>query len=106
MPKFLLHGSYTTEGTKGLVREGGVARRATVEKLVQSLGGKVEAFYFAFGETDAYAIIDVPDIETAAALSFAVNQSGAVGLRTTLLLTPEETDRAIKKKIDYRAPGQ
>ena len=105
MPKFMIKASYNTDGAKGLMKEGGSARRAVVQKLVESLGGKVEAFYFAFGEDDAYIIADLPDAATGIAISLTVNASGAVRLSTTPLITPEELDAASKKTVNYRAPG-
>jgi len=105
MPKYLVQASYTQEGTKGLLKEGGTKRRAAVEQLVTQLGGKVEGFYFGFGDADAVVIVDVPDNLTAVALSLAVNASGAVTLKTVPLLTPEEVDQATKKTVSYRAPG-
>ena len=105
MPKFLIKASYNADGARGLLKEGGTARRALVEKLVQGLGGKVEAFYFAYGEADAYVITDVPDAAAGIAISLAVNASGAVRLATIPLITPEEIDAASKKVVAYRAPG-
>jgi len=105
MAKYLVEGTYG-DSVKGLVKEGGTSRRSAVEAMVSSLGGKVEAFYFAFGDTDVFVIADLPDNATAAALSLAVNAAGAVALKVTVLLTPEEIDAATKKNINYRAPGQ
>ena len=105
MPKFLIKASYNADGARGLMKEGGTGRRAVVEKLVQGLGGKVEAFYFAYGEADAYVITDVPDAAAGIAISLAVNASGAVRLATIPLITPEEIDAASKKVVAYRAPG-
>ncbi len=105
MPKYLVQASYTTEGTKGLLKDGGTKRRAAVEDLMKGLGGKVEAFYYAFGDTDVYAIVEGPDNVTAAAVSLAINASGAVSQKTTPLLTPEEIDQATKKSVSYRPPG-
>jgi uncharacterized protein with GYD domain len=105
MPKFMIKASYNTDGAKGLMKEGGSARRAAVQKLVESLGGKVEAFYFAYGEADAYIITDMPDAATGIAISLTVNASGAVRLSTIPLITPEELDAASKKTVNYRAPG-
>jgi uncharacterized protein with GYD domain len=105
MPKFMVKASYATEGFKGLVREGGTGRSNAVRKVVESLGGKVEAFYFAYGEDDVYAIADLPDPTTALALSLAINASGAVRLSVIPLISPEEIDAACKKTINYRAPG-
>ena len=106
MPRYLMQANYTVEGLKGFLREGGTKRRATVEQLVKGLGGKLEAFYYAFGDTDAFVIAEVPDAVTAAAVSMAVNASGAVVLKTTVLITPEEMDQATKKTVSYRPPGR
>ena len=105
MPKFMVKASYTAEGTRGLMKEGGTKRRAAVQKLIEGLGGKVEAFYFAYGEHDAYVITDFPDAGAGLALTLAVNASGAVRLSTVPLITPEEIDAASKRSVAYRAPG-
>jgi uncharacterized protein with GYD domain len=105
MPKYLWQVSYTPQGVQGLQKDGGVARRAAVQRLIDQAGGKLEGFYFAFGEADAYTIAELPDAATAAAVSLAVNASGFAHLRTVPLMTAEELDGATKKAIDYRPPG-
>ncbi len=105
MPKYFFQASYTAEGTKGLLKEGGSKRRAMVEGVLKGLGGKLESFYYAFGETDVLGVMDMPDHVSIAALSLAVNASGAVNLKVTVLLTPEEIDQATKKSVHYRPPG-
>ena len=105
MAKYLFEARYTAEGAKGLAREGGSARRAAVAKLAEGLGGKLETFYFAFGEVDVYAIIDAPDSVTATAAALAINQSGAVTVKTVVLMSPEDVDKAAKKSVAYRPPG-
>ena len=104
MSKYLIQASYTAEGAKGLMKAGGTARRAAVQNMVQGLGGGVEAFYFAFGENDAYVILDLPDNLTAAAISLAVTSTGAVSTKTTVLLTAEEIDQAAKRPVNYKPP--
>jgi uncharacterized protein with GYD domain len=106
MLKYLIQANYVGEGVKGLLKEGGTSRRAAVEKAVKSLGGTLVAFYYAFGETDAYVVIEVPDNASAAALGLTVSSSGAVAVKTTVLMTPEELDEAAKKAPNYRPPGQ
>ncbi len=106
MAKFLIKAAYTAEGIKGLLKEGGSKRKSTVEKLVKSLGGKVEVFYYAFGEYDAYVIVDLPDLATATALSLTINSTGLVTVSTTQLITPADIDAAAGTSINYRAPGQ
>ena len=105
MAKFLVQASYTAEGAKGLIKEGGSGRRTAVQKLIESMGGKIEAFYFAYGEHDAYVITDLPDAASGLALSLAVNASGVVRLSTVPLITVEEMDAAAKKSVAYRPPG-
>ena len=105
MAKYLIRGSYTAEGTKGLLKEGGTKRVAAVEKVIAGLGGRLDALYFTFGDADVLAIIDVPDAASAAAFSLAVSATGAVQTSTTPLLTPQEIDQACKKSVKYRAPG-
>ena len=105
MPKFLFQARYTTEGAKGLAKDGGTSRRAAVEKTCAEAGGKLESFYFAFGDVDAYVICDLPDTTTAAAVALAVNQAGRASTSTTVLITPEEVDKAAKKAVSYRPPG-
>ena len=105
MSRYLVKASYTSEGARGLIEEGGSSRKAQVDKMIQGLGGSVECFYYALGETDAYVIVDVPDAVSAVALSLAVNSTGAVELSTTPLFTVEEMDKACAKSVSYRAPG-
>ncbi len=105
MPKFMFVGSYTHEGSKGLAKEGGTARRAAAAKAAESVGGKLEALYFAFGADDFYAVFDLPDTAAAAAISVKASGTGALTGRTIPLITPEEMDAALKKTVQYRAPG-
>jgi uncharacterized protein with GYD domain len=104
MAKFLIQGSYNAQGTKGLLAEGGSGRRKAIEKAVKGLGGKVEALYWTFGESDTVLIVDLPDNTAAAALSLAVGSAGAVRISTTPLLTLQEMDAACKQTVDYRPP--
>ena len=106
MGRYLFQGSYSTEGIKGVLKEGGTGRRKAIEEAVTALGGRVEAYYFGFGDTDVYVIVDGIDHPTAAAFSMGIAATGAVhGVKTTVLLTPEEIDAAGKKALSYRSPG-
>ena len=105
MPKFLLEASYTQEGVKGVQSAGGSSRRDAVAQVAESVGGKLESFHFAFGDRDAYVIVDVPDNESAAAVALTVNAAGGAAVKTVVLLTPEEVDAAAKRSVDYRPPG-
>ena len=106
MPKYLIQAKYKAAGARGLLKEGAMKRRAMVEELAEGLGGKLEVFYFAFGETDVFAIMDLPDDVAIAAAALAINASDAVTCKTTVLLTIEEMDQATKKIVEYRPPGQ
>jgi uncharacterized protein with GYD domain len=105
MPKYLITGSYTLSGIKGVESEGGTGRRDAVDKLAASLGGSIESFHFAFGGDDFHVIVELPSNEAAAAAAMAVAASGAASPKTTVLLTPEEVDAAAKLSPSYRAPG-
>ena len=106
MAKYLFEANYVGDGMKGLFKEGGSSRKAAVKNLFESMGGKMESFYFAFGKRDVFVVGELPDNESAAALALAVNAAGSSICKTTVLMTPEEVDTAVKKKVDYRAPGK
>ena len=105
MPKFLIQASYTLDGVKGVQSQGGSSRRDAVAQAVEGVGGSLESFYFAFGDSDAYVVVELPDNEAAAAVALTVNAAGGATTTTTLLLTPEEIDSAAKRSVDYGAPG-
>jgi uncharacterized protein with GYD domain len=110
MPKYLVQASYVGEGVRGLLKEGGSGRVKTSVKAIEALGGKVEAMYFAFGETDCYIIVELPDNVSAVTCSLLVNASGKIKVTYTPLITPEEVDQADEKgrqlSAAYRAPGE
>jgi uncharacterized protein with GYD domain len=105
MPKFLFEASYTLDGIKGVQSAGGTSRRDAVAQVAKSVGGELESFHFAFGDRDAYVIVDLPDNESATAVALTVNASGGATVKTVVLLTPEEVDAAAKRSVDYRPPG-
>lgn len=106
MPKYLLQVNYVGEGVKGVLKDGGTRRRDIADKAIKSMGGTMEAFYFAFGETDVFVIADMPDNASMAALGLTLGASGAVTSKTTVLMTPKEVDAATKKKPAYSPPGK
>ncbi len=105
MAKYLIRASYTAEGGKGLQSDGGTGRRDAVAKMAEGLGGSLESFFFAFGETDVYVVMDLPDNQSAAAASIAVSAAGGATSEVVVLLTPEDIDAAAKMSVDYRSPG-
>jgi uncharacterized protein with GYD domain len=106
MPKYMIKVSYTADGVKGVLKDGGTKRRQAAEAAVASTGGRLEAMYFAFGEHDVYVIVDAPDNISVAAASMAIGASGLVKPTTVVLLTPEEVDQAAKKNATYAPPGR
>ncbi len=106
MAKYMVQSSYTVEGLKGVLKEGGSARRKAVEKAFASVGGKLESYYFAFGDSDVFLICDLPDNVAATAISLIANATGTTKAKFTVLLTPEEVDAATKITADYRPPGK
>jgi uncharacterized protein with GYD domain len=106
MPKYLLKVKYTSEGLAGVMQEGGSSRRAAAEQLAKSVGGSIESFHFAFGDSDAYVICDMPDNNAAARVALTVSASGRVAITTVPLLTLDEVDEiAAGTRIEYVAPG-
>jgi uncharacterized protein with GYD domain len=106
MAKYLLQASYTADGAKGLLKDGGSKRLGAAKTLVESLGGKIDCMYFAFGKVDVVAIVDMPDSASAAAASLTIGASGGLSGTLTVLLTPEELDQATKKSATYTPPGK
>lgn len=106
MSKYMLRVNYTANGAKGLIKDGGSMRRSVAQKAVESVGGRMEAFYFAFGDTDAFVVADLPDAGSAAAIALTVSASGGASVQTIVLMTPEEVDTAVRKSPLYSAPGQ
>jgi uncharacterized protein with GYD domain len=105
MAKYLLKVNYTLDGLKGVLAEGGSARRKAAEAAASSVGGSIESFYFAFGATDVFVIADFPDNTAAAALAMTVSAGGGATVETVVLLTPDEADAAVAKKVGYTPPG-
>ena len=105
MANYLIVASYSSDGAKGVLKNGGTARVDAVKKTIKSLGGKVQSFHFAFGADDAYVIVDLPDNIAAAALGLAVSSTGLTHVKTVVLLTPAEFDEAAQRQVTYSPPG-
>jgi Uncharacterized conserved protein len=105
MGKYLIRGSFTQDGLRGILKEGGTGRRTAVAALAESVGGSLESYYFAFGDDSYFIVCDMPDDEAAASIALTVGASGAVSISTVKLLTPEQIDIAVKRSPTYRAPG-
>lgn len=106
MPHYLFRANYVGDGVKGLMSEGGTSRRDAARAAIESVGGSLEAMYYAFGETDVYGFCELPDVASAVALSLLINSSDSVQINLTPLLTVEDVDAAASKTPDYRAPGK
>jgi uncharacterized protein with GYD domain len=105
MAKYLVSGSYSAEGLRGLQKDKASGRRQAVTAAIEGAGGRLECVYYALGEEDVYLIVDMPDHASVAALGIAASASGLVRTRTTALMTVEEVDQALAKSINYRPPG-
>jgi uncharacterized protein with GYD domain len=105
MAKYLLQVNYTADGVKGVLKAGGTARQKAAAHLIESVGGTLDAMYFAFGSTDVYCIADMPTPEAAAAAALTVSGSGAATVVSTVLLTPDQIDAASDLHADYAPPG-
>ena len=105
MPKFMFRGSYTAAGAAGVLKDGGSGRRKAIEALAASLGGSIDAFYWAMGADDFYLTVDLPDTKAAAALSMTVGASGSVTITTAELFSAADVDEIVARHPTYRAPG-
>ncbi len=105
MPKYMISANYTAQGMEGVRAAGAKSRIDAVSTMLEAMGGKLESFHFAFGDTDVFAIAEAPDDEAAAAVAIAINSSGAVNIRTTKLLTVEQVDEALRRTVNYQPPG-
>jgi len=105
MAKYLVIGSYSAEGAKGLLREGGTGRVNAARQVVESLGGTLESLYWGFGKDDYYVVADLPSAAAAAAVSLTVGASGSAATRTIPLMTAEDIDAAAKLSPSFRPPG-
>jgi uncharacterized protein with GYD domain len=105
MAKYMLRINYTADGAKGVLKDGGSKRRSIAQSATESVGGRIESFYFAFGDVDAFVVADLPDAASATALALTVAASGGAAVQTTVLLTPDEVDAASRKSPLYSAPG-
>ena len=105
MAKYMFRTNYTQSGLKGLLAEGGTGREAALRQTVESVGGTLEGFYYAFGDCDLYLIADVPDETAATALALNIASAGALTVQTIVLLTAQDIDAAVAKSVQYRPPG-
>ena len=105
MAKYLFRVNYTLDGVKGVLAKGGSARKSAASAAAKSVGGKLDSLYFAFGDTDVYAVADLPDTAAAAAFALTVSASGGATVDTTVLITPEEIDEAAGRSVKYKPPG-
>ncbi len=105
MPKYMISANYSAQGMEGVRAAGAKSRVDAVSIMLEAMGGRLESFHFAFGDTDVIAIVEAPDDEAVAAVAIAINSSGAVSTRTTKLLTVEQVDEALRRTVDYQPPG-
>ncbi len=108
MPIYLSRFNYTTE-TRARLIGNPEDRREAAQTYIESVGGKLHGFWYAFGEHDGYTLWEAPDNVSMAAVALAIGSGGALSsLETTVLLTVDETIDALRKagQVQYRAPGE
>jgi uncharacterized protein with GYD domain len=105
MPKYMIIGSYTAEGAKGVLKEGGTGRMQAARQVAESVGGTLESIYWGFGADDYYVVVDMPNNTAAAAVGLTVGASATSRTRTVVLLTAEEVDAASHMSPAFRPPG-
>ena len=105
MSKYLIQGNYVGDGVAGLRADGGAKRLAAATAAVESVGATIDCFYYAFGDTDLYGIVDAPDEQTAFDASLLINASGAVSVTLTPLFDPSVIGGGASGG-SYTPPGQ
>ena len=105
MGKYMMRANYTQAGLAGLMKEGGTGRRRALTEAVEGVGGRMESFYYVFGDRDLLMITEFPDEASAVSVSLAVGAAGALEVDVTVLIEPEAIDEAVKKSVPYRLPG-
>ena len=105
MPKFLIKATFTAEGLKGLRKDKGSGRERAVAAACESVGGKLDAMYFALGDDDVFVVADLPSHAHAVAMATTASASGMVRTCTVPLLTCGEMDEALGTEVKYRPPG-
>jgi uncharacterized protein with GYD domain len=109
MPKYAIFFTFTGETLARFIEQPS-DRAAAVQALVEPLGGKVEGYYFMFGQDDGMVLVDMPDSQSAAAASLAVGSTGAFARLHTHELIPADQINAVLAKAKaarqtYRPPG-
>src|SRR5688572_8510772 len=107
MPLYLTKFSYTPETWARLI-DNPEDRRDAARSYIESVGGKLHGFWYAFGNHDGYTLWEAPDNVSMAAVALALSSGGAIGSsETTVLMTVDETLEALRKagQVGYRAPG-
>ena len=106
MPLYMVQESYSVASVASMVASP-QDRTALVREMIERIGGRLHGLWFALGEFDVIAIIELPDHVSAAALAMAIGSSGAMSAyRTTSLLTMAEATEAMGRAatVSYRAP--
>ena len=107
MPLYLSKFSYTPETWARLIKNP-EDRRTAAQSYIESVGGKLHGFWYAFGEYDGYTLWEAPDNVSMTAVALAITSGGALGsLETTVLMSVDETIEALRKVeyVQYRPPG-
>ena len=107
MGLYLYIGSYSAEGRKGLIAEGGSSREAATRALVESVGGKIERYAFAIGPFDFVIVAEMPDDSAALIPPLIANSTGTVSVTTTKLVSPADMDGVARKaqRVTFRKSG-
>jgi uncharacterized protein with GYD domain len=104
--RYLVQASFTSEGIKNFQKQPPTALRAGVIKFAEAVGGKVEAWYFDYADSTAFAIVTYPSESAAATAMLSTNATGLVRVRLRPLITAEEADSALAKTPGARPPQQ
>ena len=105
MPHYMFRATYSQQGIQGVIKDGAASRVAAVEAMAGSVGGRILAAYWAFGDTTSSRSRSCRTTRRRWRSRRPSGRAGTAGVTTTVLLTAAEVDEALARKTTYRAPG-
>jgi uncharacterized protein with GYD domain len=104
--RYLFRAAFTVDGMQNLQKQSATAFKAGVAKVFDSVGGKLESWYFDYGDSTAYGFVDYPDEIAAATAQASVNAGGFARVTYRPVLSAEDADKALARSVATRPPQQ
>jgi uncharacterized protein with GYD domain len=104
--RYLFRAAFTVEGMQNLQKQSATGFKTGVAKFFESVGGKLESWYFDYGDSTAYGFVDYPDEIAAATAQASVNAGGFARVSYRAVLSAEDADKALARSVATRPPQQ